>query len=244
MCSRPADGIHNTLIVIIGVAGVARIPDHFLAEYRFAVDNRASLAVACTQVEAYAVTIQMAAERYGNFFGLRNRLGTRHKHFKWALVDRAHEFVIEFACTCGRVDRLNVVADLGRASPTLRERWRSVAVRWPADGVRTEVQNVEMEPSPRSSASRSGTPPEAETSARYSRVNNEAGRKPGSSGAMTAGLTSIPATRRLIVLSYIYCACAPAISLRDPGQFAWNLYKHKKQPSAPTRVGKPRRYHF
>src|SRR2546427_6311485 len=58
----------------------------------------------------------MAAERYGNFFGLRNRLGTRHKHLKWALVDRAHEFVIEFACTCGRVDRLNVVANFGRTT--------------------------------------------------------------------------------------------------------------------------------
>jgi hypothetical protein len=60
-----------------------------------------------------------------------------------------------------------------------------------------------MDPSPRSSASRSGTPPEAETSSRYFRVNNAAGKNSASSGAITAGVTSMPATCKLIVLLQI-----------------------------------------
>src|SRR6516225_7695520 len=87
---------------------------------------------------------------------------------------------------------------------TMRSTYVIVARHKLDPGEQTDVQYVDVEPSPRSRASFRGTPPVAETSSRYFLLNNAPGKNPGSSCATTAGLTSIPARSSFIFLPTPY----------------------------------------
>ena len=116
MRSGATDGIEHASIVILRIAGVARIPHDFFAENRFAINHSARLPIARAQIETHAAAIEMTAERHGRFARFGNGIRARHHHFERMLIHRAHECAIETARAGRRIHSFDVLTNLGRAA--------------------------------------------------------------------------------------------------------------------------------
>src|SRR6266496_3394934 len=98
--------------MIIRVRGAFRVPHNLFAEYSFAVDDRAGLAVAGAEIESHPAPVQMPAQRNGCFLRRGNRVSRGYHHLKRALVYRSHEVKIKLPRSLRRIDRLYVLTNL------------------------------------------------------------------------------------------------------------------------------------
>src|SRR4029078_2761476 len=110
------DRIENSLVVILGILGGLGIPYHFFAEDSLPVLHSAGLTVTGGQVESDAASVEMAPQGDAAFYSGRHAFSAGDYHLEGMLVHRSHEVHIEPTCAVGRVNRFDVIADLGRAA--------------------------------------------------------------------------------------------------------------------------------
>src|SRR5687767_13879719 len=73
-----------------------RVPDDFLAENRFTIEDGRNFAITAAEIEADAGAVQVTSERGGGFFGGRDVFGVND--FERLFVDAsAHDFGVELA---------------------------------------------------------------------------------------------------------------------------------------------------
>ncbi len=88
--------IHDAVELILRVGLRIRIPNDFLAENHFSINDGGRLAIAAAQIEANPATVQVTAQRRGGGAGGRNV--PSDNDFEGPLVNPvAHDIGVEFA---------------------------------------------------------------------------------------------------------------------------------------------------
>src|SRR5688500_18725433 len=102
------------MVVVVRIRLAARVPRNLFREDNASVDNRAGLTIARAKVEADAAAVQIAAQRFRTFIGMRYGFRVRDFQGEGLLVDATHEFRVECALAAGAVDSPDSDSDVLR----------------------------------------------------------------------------------------------------------------------------------
>ena len=108
-----AQSCGDSVVVIRQFRRIARHPRELVGVYGFTIDNGADLVVAGTEIKADTISFEVAPQRNRCFRGVGNNVDGFDG--EWGLVDPGHEFDIESAGSCRRVDLLKMLDHVGRS---------------------------------------------------------------------------------------------------------------------------------
>ncbi len=114
MCGSAFERIHDLVEVPFGVGLLNRIPEAFLAEDDFAVDNGGGFAIARAEIKANAIDVGVATESAGATAFRRQSRG--EDHFEGLFINSlTHDVGVEFARGGCNEMILKPLAQIGRA---------------------------------------------------------------------------------------------------------------------------------
>ena len=115
---RGAEGIQNTLELVLGIGLGLGMPDHFLGVNALAVDDSGDLTVGTAGIKADAAAVHVAADGTGGLVGSGAGAQGQIQDLQLALVELLEEVVIEEADTVSGVGLLQLLGDLGATADT------------------------------------------------------------------------------------------------------------------------------